>query len=107
MTRLFELVSGEYFVYNNNQYQKVDNREKSGKSVDLKTGQVCTFPTMLNVLKIDKPKKTKKELNEPQPVHASVRLRNGRETARDDEHSTDSSSPSGLEEPGNIEGSDL
>ena len=52
--RLTTLNKNEFFEQNGYIYKKLDNREKSGRAENVKSGEVLSFPTMLYVSKISK-----------------------------------------------------
>lgn len=52
--RLTTLNKNEFFEQNGYIYKKLDNREKSGRAENVKSGEVLSFPTMLYVNKMTK-----------------------------------------------------
>lgn len=52
--RLTTLNKNEFFEQNGYIYKKLDNREKSGRAENIKSGEVLSFPTMLYVSKMTK-----------------------------------------------------
>lgn len=73
--RLMAIKSGEFFLNNGVPHKKIGDREKSGKSINLISGEVTGFPVMYYVDKVsekeamlivDKPKR-RSRVQEIQP----------------------------------------
>lgn len=65
--RLTTLNKNEYFEQAGSIWKKLDNREKSGRAENVKSGEVLSFPTMLYVNKmskeeVEKPRRKKVEI---------------------------------------------